>query len=150
MLAVDPLKGAGVSGPGALHEPRLPVDPFGLCLRRCHLIVGARDGAAGLGRGATVRNVADLQQVFPELQARYARLRHMNPYRALQRIWQPGALALGNLALENPAAVLGKHWRSAKVHVEQLFWGTPISWLECRPAQTRPLIPAPLPLHERR
>ncbi len=65
----------------------------------------------------------------------------MNPYRALQRIWQPGAQALGSLALENPAAVLGKHWRSAKVHVEQIFWTTPISWLECRPVENRAVAP---------
>jgi hypothetical protein len=63
----------------------------------------------------------------------------MNPYRALQRIWQPGAQALGSLALENPAAVLGKHWRSAKVHVEQL-WSTPISWHRYTPAQTRAVV----------
>lgn len=66
---------------------------------------------------------------------------HMNPYRALQRIWQPGAQALESLALENPAAVLGKHWRAARVHVEQLFWSTPISWHRYRPAQTRAVLP---------
>lgn len=61
----------------------------------------------------------------------------MNPYRALQRIWQPGAQALEGLTLENSAAVLGKHWRAASVHVEQLFWSTPSSWLKYQPAQTR-------------
>jgi hypothetical protein len=59
----------------------------------------------------------------------------MNPYRALQRIWQPGAQALESLALENPAAVLGRHWRAARVHVEELFWSTPISWLKYAPLQ---------------
>jgi hypothetical protein len=58
----------------------------------------------------------------------------MNPYRALQRIWQPGAQALESLTVENPAAVLGKHWRAATLHVEQLFWFTPISWLKYQPA----------------
>ena len=58
----------------------------------------------------------------------------MNPYRALQRIWQPGAQALESLTVENPAAVVRKHWRSASLHVEQLFWSTPISWLKYRPA----------------
>ena len=66
---------------------------------------------------------------------------HMNPYRALQRIWQPGAQALESLALENPALVLGRHWRAARVHVEQLFWSTPISWHRYRPAQIRAVLP---------
>jgi hypothetical protein len=61
----------------------------------------------------------------------------MNPYRALQRIWLPGAQALESLALENPAAVVGRHWRAASLHVEQLFWSTPISWLKYQTAQTR-------------
>jgi hypothetical protein len=80
-----------------------------------------------------MRNVADLQQVFLELRGRYAALSHMNPYRALQRIWQPGAEVLESLALENPAAVVGRHWRAARVHVEQMFWSTPISWLKYQP-----------------
>ncbi len=58
----------------------------------------------------------------------------MNPYRALQRIWQPGAQALESLTVENPAAVLGRRWRAATLQVEQLFWATPISWLKYRPA----------------
>jgi hypothetical protein len=58
----------------------------------------------------------------------------MNPYRALQRIWQPGAQALESLAVENPAAIVRKHWRAATLQVEQLFWSTPISWLKYHPA----------------
>jgi hypothetical protein len=79
-------------------------------------------------------NVSDLQQVFPELPGGYAALSHMNPYRALQQIWQPGAQALESLTVDNPAAVLGRHWRAATQRVEQLFWSTPISWLKYRPA----------------
>jgi hypothetical protein len=66
----------------------------------------------------------------------------MNPYRALQRIWQPGAHALESLTVENPAAVLGRHWRAATLQVEQLFWSTPISWLKYRPAAMPAAMPA--------
>lgn len=60
----------------------------------------------------------------------------MNTYRALQQLWNPPAETLGNLA-----SVLRTHWQAARVP-ERLFWFTPVSWLEYRPAESRPVRPA--------
>ena len=60
----------------------------------------------------------------------------MNSYRALQRLWQPPAETLGNLA-----AILRAHWQAARVP-DQLFWVTPVSWLASPAADTRQVRPA--------
>jgi len=62
----------------------------------------------------------------------------MNTYRALQRLWQPPAETLGNLT-----AILRAHWQAARVP-DQLFWVTPVSWLESPAASPRQVQPAPV------
>jgi hypothetical protein len=57
-------------------------------------------------------------------------------YRALQRLWQPPAETLGNLA-----GIVRAHWQAARVP-EQLFWVTPVSWLEHAAASSRQARPA--------
>jgi hypothetical protein len=57
----------------------------------------------------------------------------VNTYRALQQLWEPPAETLGNLA-----SILRAHWQSARMP-EGLLWFTPVSWLECRPAESRPV-----------
>lgn len=59
----------------------------------------------------------------------------MNTYRALQRLWEPPAETLGNLA-----GILRTHWQAARVP-ERFFWVTPGSWLDCRQAASRPARP---------
>lgn len=55
----------------------------------------------------------------------------MKTYRALQRLWEPPAETLGNLA-----SILRAHWQAARVP-EQLFWVTPVRWLEHSPVGSR-------------
>jgi hypothetical protein len=57
--------------------------------------------------------------------------RPMNTYRALQRLWEPPAETLGNLA-----GILRAHWQAARVP-ERLFWSSSVNWLECRPIESR-------------
>ncbi len=51
-------------------------------------------------------------------------------YRGLWRLWQPPAETL-----EAIAAALTEHWRAAASRPEQLFWGTPVSWVTLRAAR---------------
>lgn len=57
----------------------------------------------------------------------------MNTYRALQRLWNPPAETIGNLA-----GILRAHWQAARVP-ERFFGVTPGSWLDCRQAAPRPV-----------
>ena len=59
----------------------------------------------------------------------------MKTYRALQRLWQPPAETLGNLA-----SILRAHWQAASA--PELFWVAPVRWLEHAPAKARQARPA--------
>jgi hypothetical protein len=56
-------------------------------------------------------------------------------YRALQRLWQPPVPNLASLA-----GVLRSHWQAARLPSPAVFFGSsPMSWLDCRPAQAQPV-----------